>query len=359
MRPAAPAPRPSNPTRARTMNWSRPSDGTSSPSLPSLSPPGPAVAAVLRVGIARGDRPRAASQDIPHAGIPGALSLLAGWALLTAGAVAPHRAFVNLGRRVTVRIARIPKIRRLLQRKWPIWGKLLLKNKMRAEVTSYRLAINEAWGGARGNPAPEQLAAMRQAEYSITGYTHAQLHGCWGRSEGDATHPREAEEARGTRRPTRDAVPEEERVSRDGGSVDGDRSIDSRPRLPRGCRNRERDGLLRAPPLRGIVRSGSRNSMDQSSVNGGRSVANGGAGSGGRVSFELIGGGDRRTRVGAAGGAGGAGGAAVPAPEGTPRAVPDRLRARRSSGGTSRTALSWRRRRGSTASSPAESSAPS
>ena len=101
---------------------------------------------------------------------PAPLSPLAGWALLTAGAVAPHRAFVNLGRRVTVRIARIPKIRRLLQRKWPIWGKLLLKNKMRAEVTSYRLAINEAWEVLEGTLPPEQLAAMRQAEYSITGY---------------------------------------------------------------------------------------------------------------------------------------------------------------------------------------------
>ena len=103
---------------------------------------------------------------------PAPLSPLAGWALLTAGAVAPHRAFVNLGRRVTVRIARIPKIRRLLQRKWPIWGKLLLKNKMRAEVTSYRLAINEAWEVLEGTLPSDTLRAMRAAERSLTKYPY-------------------------------------------------------------------------------------------------------------------------------------------------------------------------------------------
>jgi len=41
--------------------------------------------------------------------------------------------------RVVLRVARIPRVRILLQRKWPIWGKLLVKNKVRAEVTSYRL----------------------------------------------------------------------------------------------------------------------------------------------------------------------------------------------------------------------------
>ena len=152
------------------MNWSRPSDGTSSPSLPSLSPPGPAVAAVCAWASRAAIVPEQLRKIFRTLVSPAPLSPLAGWALLTAGAVAPHRAFVNLGRRVTVRIARIPKIRRLLQRKWPIWGKLLLKNKMRAEVTSYRLAINEAWEVLEGTLPPEQLAAMRQAEYSITGY---------------------------------------------------------------------------------------------------------------------------------------------------------------------------------------------
>ena len=62
---------------------------------------------------------------------------------------------------MVLRFARIPKIRRVLQRKWPIWGKLLLKNKMRAEVTSYRLAINEAWESLEGTVPSDQLHAMR------------------------------------------------------------------------------------------------------------------------------------------------------------------------------------------------------
>ena len=49
-------------------------------------------------------------------------------------AVAPHRSFLNLSKRAVLRVARIPSVRILLQRKWPIWGKLLVKNKMRAEV---------------------------------------------------------------------------------------------------------------------------------------------------------------------------------------------------------------------------------
>ena len=86
---------------------------------------------------------------------------------LAVGAVAPHRAFVKVGSRVVLRFARIPKIRRVLQRKWPIWGKLLLKNKMRAEVTSYRLAINEAWESLEGTVPSDQLHAMREAERDI------------------------------------------------------------------------------------------------------------------------------------------------------------------------------------------------
>jgi hypothetical protein len=52
------------------------------------------------------------------------------------------------------------EVRRLLQRKWPIWGKLLLKNKMRAEVTSYRLAINEAWEVLEGTLPQDTLQAV-------------------------------------------------------------------------------------------------------------------------------------------------------------------------------------------------------
>ena len=101
---------------------------------------------------------------------PAPLSPLAGWSLLAVGAVAPHRAFVKVGSRVVLRFARIPKIRRVLQRKWPIWGKLLLKNKMRAEVTSYRLAINEAWESLEGTVPSDQLHAMREAERDIRAY---------------------------------------------------------------------------------------------------------------------------------------------------------------------------------------------
>ena len=56
----------------------------------------------------------------------------------------------------------------MLQRKWPIWGKLLLKNKMRAEVTSYRLAINEAWESLEGTVPSDQLHAMREAERELS-----------------------------------------------------------------------------------------------------------------------------------------------------------------------------------------------
>ena len=83
------------------------------------------------------------------------------------GAVAPHRAFVTASTRVIVRIARVPRIRRILRRKWPIWGKLLLKNKMRAEVTSYRLAVNEAWEALEGTLPSETLNAMREAESNV------------------------------------------------------------------------------------------------------------------------------------------------------------------------------------------------
>tara|TARA_B110000977_G_scaffold191450_1_gene263589 strand:+ start:8553 stop:11024 length:2472 start_codon:yes stop_codon:yes gene_type:complete len=98
---------------------------------------------------------------------PAPLSRLAGWSLLAAGAVAPHRAFVKMGSKVVVRLARIPKIRRLLRRKWPIWGKLLMRNKLRAEVTSYQLAINEAWEALEGTLPSDQLSEIRAAESSV------------------------------------------------------------------------------------------------------------------------------------------------------------------------------------------------
>ena len=89
---------------------------------------------------------------------------------LTAGAFAPHRAFVNFARNVTLRVARIPRVRSLLRRKWPIWGRILLKNKMRAEVTSYRMAVNEAWEALEGTLPQDTLAAMREAESVVAGY---------------------------------------------------------------------------------------------------------------------------------------------------------------------------------------------
>ena len=64
--------------------------------------------------------------------------------------------------------------------------------------------------------------------------------------------------------------------SRDGGSVDGDRSIDSPGRDSPGDAEIENETDYYGVALRGIVRSGSRNSME-SSVSGGRSVATGGA----------------------------------------------------------------------------------
>jgi hypothetical protein len=115
------------------------------------------------------DGPRAAARALVS---PAPLSPLAGWSLLAAGAVAPHRAFVKIGSRVVLRFARIPKIRRILQRKWPIWGKHLLRNKMRAEVTSYRLAINEAWEVLEGTLPSDTLRAMRAAERSLTKYPY-------------------------------------------------------------------------------------------------------------------------------------------------------------------------------------------
>jgi len=111
------------------------------------------------------DEVRAAARALVS---PTPLSPLAGWSLLAAGAVAPHRAFVKIGSHVVLRFARIPKIRRILQRKWPIWGKHLLRNKMRAEVNSYRLAINEAWEVLEGTLPSDTLRAMREAERSLT-----------------------------------------------------------------------------------------------------------------------------------------------------------------------------------------------
>ena len=41
---------------------------------------------------------------------------------------------------------------------------------MRAEVTSYRLAINEAWESLEGTVPSDQLHAMREAERDIRAY---------------------------------------------------------------------------------------------------------------------------------------------------------------------------------------------
>ena len=104
------------------------------------------------------DGPRRRARSCPRAALPPR-----GWGLLAAGAVAPHRAFVKIGSRVVLRFARIPKIRRILQRKWPIWGKHCSEQD-RARVTSYRLAINEAWEVLEGTLPSDTLRAMRAAE---------------------------------------------------------------------------------------------------------------------------------------------------------------------------------------------------
>ena len=121
----------------------------------------------MRVGVPRLVPPPPARTLARWLVSPAPLSPLAGWGLLALGAVAPHRAFVTASTRVIVRIARVPRIRRILRRKWPIWGKLLLKNKMRAEVTSYRLAVNEAWEALEGTLPSETLNAMREAESNV------------------------------------------------------------------------------------------------------------------------------------------------------------------------------------------------
>ena len=48
----------------------------------------------------------------------------------------------------------------------------MLRNKMRAEVTSYRLAINEAWEVLEGTLPSDTLRAMRAAESSLTKYPY-------------------------------------------------------------------------------------------------------------------------------------------------------------------------------------------
>lgn len=260
------------------MSRSKPSDGTSSPSLPSPSPPGPAVAAVCAWASRAAIVPEQLRKIFRTLVSPAPLSPLAGWALLTAGAVAPHRAFVNLGRRVTVRIARIPKIRRLLQRKWPIWGKLLLKNKMRAEVTSYRLAVNEAWEALEGTLPPEQLAAMRQAEYSITGYDSTPHSTGAGAIGGGRDAPTEV---RGSSRDASNDAGSRGGGGSRGSSLDGGSNDGGDAEIGGGSPT-DYYGVA----LRGIVRSGSRNSVDRITDGGGRSATHGGAspfaGGGGR-----------------------------------------------------------------------------
>jgi len=92
------------------------------------------------------------------------LPLITGRTALVIAAAAPYKCFVRKFAKLAARVCKIPAVRVKLQRHAKRLGKLLAKNKVRTEVSSYRLAVNEAWEVLEEALPRDVLVAMRHAE---------------------------------------------------------------------------------------------------------------------------------------------------------------------------------------------------
>lgn len=96
------------------------------------------------------------------------LPMITGRIGLIIAASAPHKFFVRRFARLAARVCKIPAVRVKLQRHAKRLGKLLAKNKVKNEVSSYRLAVNEAWEVLEETLPRDVLYAMRHAEGQLS-----------------------------------------------------------------------------------------------------------------------------------------------------------------------------------------------
>ena len=92
--------------------------------------------------------------------------------VLLVGAFAPHKALIRRFLKVCVRLCKIPKVRKALQKNGKKLAKLLAQNKAKNEVFSYRQALNEAWKELESSLAPDVLQSMRAAEKRAAAIAH-------------------------------------------------------------------------------------------------------------------------------------------------------------------------------------------
>ena len=114
-----------------------------------------AGAGFRRFGVARLAEALASAKPLP---------LITGRSVLVIAAAAPYKCFVRKFAKLAARVCKIPAVRVKLQRHAKRLGKLLAKNKVRTEVSSYRLAVNEAWEVLEETLPRDVLVAMRHAE---------------------------------------------------------------------------------------------------------------------------------------------------------------------------------------------------
>lgn len=96
------------------------------------------------------------------------LPTITGRLTLVVAAAAPHKFFVRRFAKLAARVCKIPAVRVKLQRHAKRLGKLLAKNKVKNEVSSYRLAVNEAWEVLEETLPRDVLFAMREAEGQLS-----------------------------------------------------------------------------------------------------------------------------------------------------------------------------------------------
>jgi hypothetical protein len=96
------------------------------------------------------------------------LPTITGRLTLVIAAAAPHKFFVRRFAKLAARVCKIPAVRVKLQRHAKRLGKLLAKNKVKNEVSSYRLAVNEAWEVLEETLPRDVLFAMREAEGQLS-----------------------------------------------------------------------------------------------------------------------------------------------------------------------------------------------
>jgi hypothetical protein len=96
------------------------------------------------------------------------LPTITGRVALLVAASAPYKCFVRKFAKMAARVCKIPAVRIKLQRHAKRLGKLLAKNKVKNEVSSYRAAVNEAWEVLEETLPRDVLYAMRHAEGQLS-----------------------------------------------------------------------------------------------------------------------------------------------------------------------------------------------